>query len=718
MTALSTNQCPNMARLLISRAAWITRQASLDIMVKEEQGKSSESNREALRAKRAVPAALGAKRVCLLPCSSVLGLDKDEVHLATSVLAVINVDDREVGDLLGSKLLLKQAWGNGENVKTTEPLRLRRFSNYPRELHTGTADLEIREIMIVQNTVPLTGDASGSSQTLHKPQGAKSDRATPEETRRVHERAVPEPSAPDNTPSPGDSTRLSPEARAFILDQLVVWTLTHAQHRRLCILNGPAGTSQFMITQALTRQLPDCVGATYFFHRGSSSRNNPYGVIPALAQQLARSQPELFPQGIEPTSQRQENDELETMADYMQKWIIDPLKSSRKVVSPLVVAVDGLDEAFMKHADAVLTLLQLLRSAAHQLPMLRILITTHYNSGVLRLLHSLPNQSETVKYCDMREAEDIDQRLGRFIQENFDECDPTEFILPSERPDALSQLICLSGGIPTYARTAVRFLTAQSTSAVGMYDRILTSGSNATLYGKLDALYLIILEYQLGQFVEDAIHSAYINDILTWLALAVEPLPLTDLCIVGIPSVVIENVASALQPVFATSDLAINYQEADTGLFHVCFRTFIQDSNRCTNTAFHVDDVSGSSRIAVLLLRFLTSVDIHQLAGAENLPPQIWSYAIKHWTTHTLQGKFTEDTCQALQHFAESHLGDWLHANEPWNIDGVDTQETAARRFDELTEVYAWTKQHEHADGTSTLLHLLQQCVNGRDVQT
>ncbi|KAF9473940.1 hypothetical protein BDN70DRAFT_937029 [Pholiota conissans] len=120
-------------------------------------------------------------------------------------------------------------------------------------------------------------------------------------------------------------------------------------------VNGPAGVGKIAITQTLCELLRRLgVG---FFSRSVSGCRSPLSLFPTLAYQLSNTYPNSFGREIDKLIQdfsaeinpRPSTDEA-TYQKYdmelqFEKLIFNPLKRVRNVPVPVILIIDGLDEA-------------------------------------------------------------------------------------------------------------------------------------------------------------------------------------------------------------------------------------------------------------------------------------------------------------------------------------------------------------------------------------
>ncbi|KAJ6560929.1 hypothetical protein B0H10DRAFT_2169388 [Mycena sp. CBHHK59/15] len=106
-------------------------------------------------------------------------------------------------------------------------------------------------------------------------------------------------------------------------------------------LYGPAGSGKSAIAQSLLKE-EDCLGGSFFFKRGHSSRGNAKKLFPTIAYQLALLLPDLN----RLISQKMENDPViidRSLSDQLRELIIEPCRRSC-LSHPVSVVIDGLDE--------------------------------------------------------------------------------------------------------------------------------------------------------------------------------------------------------------------------------------------------------------------------------------------------------------------------------------------------------------------------------------
>ncbi|EYB24217.1 hypothetical protein FG05_10632 [Fusarium graminearum] len=168
-----------------------------------------------------------------------------------------------------------------------------------------------------------------------------------------------------------------PDTREELLKEIDCW-IDDPTSKTIFWLNGMAGTGKSTIsrTVAHSRAKRGDLGASFFFKRGEIDRGNPNKLMPTLAYQLALSMPEV---AFFVKEELDANPAIvgKSVEEQFQKLIQEPLSeaaASAKVLSPVVIVIDALDECDQE-ADIRL-LINILSRAKTSLPHLRVFLTS------------------------------------------------------------------------------------------------------------------------------------------------------------------------------------------------------------------------------------------------------------------------------------------------------------------------------------------------------
>ncbi|KAJ6482463.1 hypothetical protein C8R45DRAFT_1099749 [Mycena sanguinolenta] len=268
-----------------------------------------------------------------------------------------------------------------------------------------------------------------------------------------------------------------PETRTGMLDDLWDWSSNTHPDTALW-LYGPAGAGKSAIAQTFCQMLEagNCLGASFFFKRGNSSRGTGNKLFPTLAYQLAVSLPEL-----KTTISRVVEDDPSimdrTLSIQLQKLIIDPCRQTA-CSRTLVVVIDGLDECEGKEIQR--EILRSIGSAIRQGPLsLRFFIASRPEPHIREIFtDALPG---------------IHRALN--INQSFDDTTMAGVIGPWPSLEVVEYVVQKSSGYFIYASTVIKFIDDEDFRPTERLKVILGTREidDESPFAALDQLYMQIL---------------------------------------------------------------------------------------------------------------------------------------------------------------------------------------------------------------------------------
>ncbi|KAF8997212.1 hypothetical protein BDQ17DRAFT_1429231 [Cyathus striatus] len=157
--------------------------------------------------------------------------------------------------------------------------------------------------------------------------------------------------------------KCDPDTRKQLLSDILEWIKVSEKETGITFMHGPAGAGKSCITRSACEQAASegLLGASFFFWRGSSTRNNENKLITTLAYQLAEGNKELREYIL---SELKDNPRIVNMPLDVQfrKLIFEPCcKLPRERLPVRVIVIDGLDECIGETVQ--IEILQLLAKA-------------------------------------------------------------------------------------------------------------------------------------------------------------------------------------------------------------------------------------------------------------------------------------------------------------------------------------------------------------------
>ncbi|KAJ7814085.1 hypothetical protein B0H13DRAFT_2465291 [Mycena leptocephala] len=262
-------------------------------------------------------------------------------------------------------------------------------------------------------------------------------------------------------------------------------------------LHGPAGAGKSAIAQSFCQELKakGCLGGSFFFKRGNSSRGNGNKLFSTLAYQLAILLPEL--QRI--ISERVESDPSivdKSLSAQLHELIIKPVGDTTRSRN-FVIIIDGLDEC--EGRDVQQEILRSIGNALNQSPPipLRILIASRPEPHIVEVFqeqflvnfHWPLNIQQS--FDDVRLY--LRDEFARIHQQHHETMASVVSPWPSWR--ILNNLVDKSSGYFIYASTVIKFIDDKDFRPTERLEIVMgiTESDFGSPFSALDKLYIEIL---------------------------------------------------------------------------------------------------------------------------------------------------------------------------------------------------------------------------------
>lgn len=206
------------------------------------------------------------------------------------------------------------------------------------------------------------------------------------------------------------------------------------------------------------------LACSFLFSRGKPDRSDTTRSFPTFAYQLAASLP-----AVQPVTQRALAEfssipvPYQSLADQIEKLIVDPLSTAAEPVSPMIAVIDGLDEC----SDLLLLeLIQLLVDTANNQFPLWILLLSRPEAHIQQTFGSLSIQ-RMIYVVSLRDF-DAHGDIRTLLQSRLSEICEREMDLMRDMPrpwpshNQLEVLVDKSEGLFIYVSTLLRFLRTET----------------------------------------------------------------------------------------------------------------------------------------------------------------------------------------------------------------------------------------------------------------
>ncbi|KAF3221769.1 hypothetical protein TWF679_006982 [Orbilia oligospora] len=480
--------------------------------------------------------------------------------------------------------------------------------------------------------------------------------------------------------------RCHPETRKELLKQIKDWA-QDPDGKCIFWLNGVAGTGKSTISRTVAHLFNDDddihLGASFFFKRGESNRDNASRFWTTIAVQLIRGIPGLIPH-VQNAIQKEPDIATKALEKQFRALVFHPLErlieansssaapeeNNNRALVPLVFVIDALDEC--EGDERVRQILDFLA----EMPKLklvrvhiRIFLTSRPELPIRLGFDGMSADTHDRMILQDVPPATIEHDISVFLESEFSkirsifnitqrECS-SDFELPPDWPGAenIKRLTKMAIPLFIYASTVCRFVgdklnwdPQQRLATILKYGTTYTEGGedsqlNRTYFPVLRQLESGQSEAQLEKFAQE------FRTIIGSIIVVVDPLPISTLAnLLGITR---EKVNSKL--VHLHSVLRIPENSAlPIRFLHLSFREFLVDpenkrSETERNNWFWIDEREAHRVMTIKCLDILSTylkenicgleypgMPRKELSGAridEHLPPHV-RYSCRYWVHH------------------------------------------------------------------------------------
>ncbi|GKZ51920.1 hypothetical protein AbraIFM66951_008233, partial [Aspergillus brasiliensis] len=452
-------------------------------------------------------------------------------------------------------------------------------------------------------------------------------------------------------------------------------------------LRGMAGTGKSTIARTAAKMFNDqlLLGASFFFSRSNADRASPDKLIPTLARQLADVLPG-FAAHLKESIQSNHNVTQRSLNAQWNCLLLEPLsalsdKSSHPSV--LVLVIDALDECQdgRTYAQSIIKLLA--RAREVETVQLRILVTSRPEPYLADGFEKIPSTTYYDVMIDSTGDDATERDIRIFLEDKLSEIATKKQLNGSthepwpgkERAD---KLIERSGRLFIAAATACRFLEDSEFIDDNLNMLLNSDKHDESLTWDIDEMYRVVLEQAIPKWGPDRMRLIPLFQLVVGSVITMpEALPLDSLAILLRRTckdirITLKNLSSVL--VVPEDD------NSQIALFHLSFRDYLVDPNRCKDVNFLIDEQQANRKLFHLcidilneksnLRRNICNIQHPGMAASEvsqeiidKQLPQEFQYACWHWGTHiNCVGSIQPMEAAQLLTFLKTHFTHWLEA--------------------------------------------------------
>ena len=369
-------------------------------------------------------------------------------------------------------------------------------------------------------------------------------------------------------------------------------------------LNGLAGTGKSTIAQSFSETIANdgFLGASFFCSRDYIDRRELKSIFPTLAYQLACRYPH-FRSHIVTSIKKDPTLAHTSLISQLENLLVNPL--SGQDIS-CVVVIDALDECIDDQpASAILSVLG---RFAKQLPLVKFFITGRPEPRI-RTGFRLPLLEPLTQIFLLHEVEssNVNNDIRLYLTERLTTIakQRSDLELPDPWPhdNEITSLTKKSSGLFIFASTLVRFVASEHHEPNERLQLVLSQAYGTVHEGRtgIDSLYSQVLLYAFSDVYEPAVFDN-VRRVLGAIVLAFNPMSRKSLStILGLPTSLISTTLRHLHSII----LVPSNETKEIRVFHKSFPDFLQDSERCTDSRFHISAVTHHSDMVLSSLELV-----------------------------------------------------------------------------------------------------------------
>jgi len=442
-------------------------------------------------------------------------------------------------------------------------------------------------------------------------------------------------------------------------------------------LNGMAGTGKSTISRTVAQDLAERkrLAASFFFTRGKKDISHSRMFFTTIAAQLANSLPVLRPF----ISDAIDNNPAIFKRGLREQWnrlILNPLKNAPTQSIQLVVVIDALDECDSME-DIQLILLLLAEAKDLETVRIKIFLTSRPEIPIFDGFRQLSGEAYQDFILHNIPLDTVNADISTFFVQKLSPLKAKHGLgtpWPDER--IIEQLVERAAGLFIYAATTLRFIQDGIDGPEEQLSLILSaSKSSRSVTKHLDGIYTTLLQHSVlgkrGDEQECEQLAGRFRQVVGSLVVIFNTMPARNLAqLLQIPPKMVSRTLDSLRSVLNVPE----NESQPVRLFHLSFRDFLQDSQRCRDSRFQIDEKQTHIRLFRKCMLHISQLqeNICDLWGPgvliteipsdtiqRSIPPHV-QYACRYWLDHWRLGNPMEEDIKIIRQFLEQHFLHWL----------------------------------------------------------
>jgi len=464
------------------------------------------------------------------------------------------------------------------------------------------------------------------------------------------------------------------DTRVELRKQIMDWC-DDPNSRCIFWLNGMAGTGKSTISRTIARELAEKkrLAASFFFTRGKKDVSHSRKFFTTVAAQLANSLPVL---------RVSISDAIDNNADIFEQglreqWdqlILNPLKNAPTQSIQLVVVIDALDEC--DSMQDIQLILQLLAEAKDlETVRIKIFLTSRPEIPIFDGFRQLSGEAYQDFILHNIPLDTVNADISTFFRRKLSPL-KAKYELGTPWPDEqiIEQLVERAAGLFIYAATTLRFIQDSIDGPEELLSLVLgATKSSLSATEHLDGIYTTLLQHSILAKWGHQECAGRFRQVVGSIVIMFNTMPARNLAqLLQIPPKMVSSTLDSLRSV-------INVPEDESQpvrLFHLSFRDFLLDSQRCSNSWFQIDEKEQHTSLFRKCMEHISQLEenICNLWGPgvlvteipddtiqKSVPPHV-QYACRYWLDHWRLGNLLvlEEDIKTIRQFLEQHFLHWL----------------------------------------------------------
>jgi len=440
-------------------------------------------------------------------------------------------------------------------------------------------------------------------------------------------------------------------------------------------LNGMAGTGKSTIARTIARELAEKkrLAASFFFTRGKKDIGHSRMFFTTIAAQLANSLPVL---GTFISDAIDSNRDIfkQGLREQWNQLILNPLKNAPTQSIQLVVVIDALDEC--DSMQDIQLILQLIAEAKDlDTVRIKVFLTSRPELPIFGGFRQLSGETYQEFILHNIPLDTVNADISTFFMQKLSPLKAMHGLgTPWPDEQIIEQLVERAAGLFIYAATTVRFIQDGIDGPEEPLSLVLSATkSSPSATEHLDSIYTTLLQHSvLGRrgYQECA---ARFRQVVGSIVVMFNTMSARNLAqLLRMP---FKMVSGTLDPLRSVLNVPED-ESQPVRLFHLSFRGFLLDSQRCSDSRFQVDEKERHTSLFRKCMEHISQLQenicnlwgpgvlITEIPGdmiQKSIPRHV-QYACRYWLDHWRLGGLLalEEDIKTLRQFLEQHFLHWL----------------------------------------------------------